>query len=280
MTTTAHTQEAPEVGVLGVGRMGLPIVNHLVRSGYSTVAFDPCRTKAALVEARGAVAAQDPGEVARRCSVVLVCVGSESEVDAILADDSGFMEEHRRGALVAVLSTVSPMCMQRVAAQVTGAGIDVIDAPVCRGGSAADAGELLTFLGGADALVARFRPIAETYSSDVVPTGPIGSGQAAKAVNNVMLWACLVGSHEGLALARRFGLDIEVLRQALLTSSAANWPLSQWNEEEKMIWADKDMQIVSEMAGVAGISLPQAGVDREICRVLKHRVHDLDRYGL
>nr|WP_283249811.1 NAD-binding protein [Streptomyces sp. TS71-3] len=100
----------------------------------------------------------------------------------------------------------------------------------------------------------------------------------AKAVNNLILWACLVADHEGLALAQRHGVDTDVLREALKMSSAANHALDNWNNQT-MAWAEDDMKIVSEMAAATGIGLPQAAVNREICRVLKPRRYDLDRYG-
>jgi 3-hydroxyisobutyrate dehydrogenase-like beta-hydroxyacid dehydrogenase len=111
-----------------------------------------------------------------------------------------------------------------------------------------------------------------------VRTGDIGAGQVAKAVNNLVLWACLVADHEGLALAHRYHLDIDLLRKALAMSSAANHALGNWNNQT-MAWAEDDMKIVSEMAVHVGIGLPQAAVNREICRVLKPRRYDLTQYG-
>jgi 3-hydroxyisobutyrate dehydrogenase-like beta-hydroxyacid dehydrogenase len=94
----------------------------------------------------------------------------------------------------------------------------------------------------------------------------------------MILWACLVADHEGLALARRYGIDSEVLRAALQTSTSANRALEQWGRQT-MAWAQDDMAIVMGMADECGVSLPQAGVTREICRTLKPRRFDLARYG-
>jgi 3-hydroxyisobutyrate dehydrogenase-like beta-hydroxyacid dehydrogenase len=116
------------------------------------------------------------------------------------------------------------------------------------------------------------------YSSDVVHTGDVGSAQVAKAVNNLILWACLVADHEGLALAHRFGLDVEKLRQALLVSSATNDALEKWGRQT-MAWAEDDMAIVAAMAAERGIALPQADVTREVCRALRPRRYKLDDYG-
>jgi 3-hydroxyisobutyrate dehydrogenase-like beta-hydroxyacid dehydrogenase len=106
----------------------------------------------------------------------------------------------------------------------------------------------------------------------------VGTAQVAKAVNNLILWACLVADHEALALARHQGVDIEALRRALMISSCANGPLEKWGTQT-MAWAEDDMAIVAQMAAEAGIGLPQAAVTREICRTLKPKRYQLDLYG-
>src|SRR5260221_14572689 len=100
----------------------------------------------------------------------------------------------------------------------------------------------------------------------------------ANACNNLILWAFLFADHEGLALARHYGADVEALRRALLMSSCANGPLEKWGSQT-MAWAEDDMAIVAEMAAQAGIVLPQARVNREICRELKPRRYKLEAYG-
>jgi 3-hydroxyisobutyrate dehydrogenase-like beta-hydroxyacid dehydrogenase len=92
------------------------------------------------------------------------------------------------------------------------------------------------------------------------------------------MWACLVADHEGLALARRFGVDIDKMRAALQMSSADNHALGNWGNQT-MAWAEDDMKIVQDMAAEAGIGLPQSALNREICRVLKPRRYQLDTYG-
>jgi 3-hydroxyisobutyrate dehydrogenase-like beta-hydroxyacid dehydrogenase len=154
----------------------------------------------------------------------------------------------------------------------------VIDSTVCRGGDAADRGTLLSFVGGPRSIVERITPVLRAYSTDVAHTGDVGSAQVAKAVNNLIMWACLVADHEGLALAQRYGLNTELLRRALDMSSAANEALAKWGTQT-MAWAEDDMTIVAEMAAECGIALPQADVTREICRALKPRRFKLDEYG-
>ena len=259
------------VGVIGAGRMGLPIIGHLARKGFRTLATDVNLAKKAEVEARKAQWAPDAIALVRDCSVILVCVGFDRELRDLFSQI-----KPRADAIVAVLSTVHPRTVQQLAGEAQ--GFHVIDSTVCRGGRAADEGTLLSFVGGPAEVVERITPVLRAYSTDVVHAGGVGSAQVAKAVNNLILWACLVADHEGLALARKFGLDTEMLRRALALSSAANDALAKWGTQT-MAWAEDDMAIVAEMAAECGIALPQAALNREICRALKPRRYKLDEYG-
>jgi 3-hydroxyisobutyrate dehydrogenase-like beta-hydroxyacid dehydrogenase len=259
------------VGVIGAGRMGLPIIGHLARKGFRTLASDLICAKRSAVEERGALWADAPS-LARECDYILVCVGFDREVRALLEND---LRQAKSGAVCAILSTIHPRTVQQLA---KASALEVIDSTVCRGGDAADRGTLLSFVGGSKETFSRIKPVLQAYSSDVVHSGPVGSAQVAKAVNNLIMWACLVADHEGLALALRYGVDVEALRQALGMSSAANAALDKWGTQT-MAWAEDDMAIVAEMAADCGIALPQAGVTREICRALKPRRHRLEEYG-
>jgi 3-hydroxyisobutyrate dehydrogenase-like beta-hydroxyacid dehydrogenase len=260
------------VGVIGAGRMGLPIIGHLARKGLRTLACDLDLSKKTLVEERGAAWSPSAAALGRESDVILVCVGFDREVRTLIEKD---LAKAKAGAICAVLSTIHPRTVQELA---KASSMRVIDSTVCRGGDAADKGTLLSFVGGPPEVVKEITPILQAYSSDVVHSGPVGSAQVAKAVNNLILWACLVADHEGLALAQRYGVDGEALRKALCISSAANSALEKWGTQT-MAWTEDDMAIVAEMAADCGIALPQAGVTREICRALKPRRHQLDKYG-
>ena len=265
------------VGVIGAGRMGQPIIGHLARAGFKVTVNDLDPRKQASTEAAGARWVGDVATLAADSEVILVCVGYDREVRELLGP-GGALRRAPAGAIVAILSTVSPKTVQQLAADAAPAGLHVIDSTVCRGGEAADKGTLLSFVGGPADVVERLTPVLRAYSSDVVHTGGVGTAQVAKAANNLILWACLVADHEALALAQQYGMDIEVLRRALMMSSAENHALEVWGKQT-MAWADDDMVIVQEMAAQAGLSLPQAGLNREICRALKPKRYKLELYG-
>ena len=266
------------VGVIGAGRMGLPVIGHLAAKGFTVRVCDLDAAKRPLIESRGAAWIDTTVELATTCDAILICVGYDRELRELISAE-GILPHARAETIIAVLSTVLPETMVALAAIGTAAGVHVIDSTVCRGGRAADTGTLLSFVAGVADVVERIRPVLGAYSTDIVHTGNVGTAQVAKAANNLILWACLVADHEALALAKRFGMDIEVLRQALLISSANNCALKDWGTQS-MAWAQDDMAIVGAMADKVGISLPQAGVVREICRTLKPRRYELDEYGV
>jgi len=265
------------VGVIGAGRMGLPIIGHLAKKGFEVRVHDIDAGKRAEAVKRGGRWSADAAGLARDSDAILACVGYDHELRELLSD-GGILPHLRRGAIVAVLSTVHPDTVRELAGTAAARGAHVVDATMCRGQWAADAGTLLCFVAGDAGIVERLRPVLGAFASDIVPTGEVGSAQVAKAVNNMVMWACLVANHEGLALAQRYGLDVEAIRQALLTTHAANHGLAHWGQNT-MAWADDDMKIVMAMAQARGLELKEARAVQEICKWLKPVRFQLDRYG-
>jgi 3-hydroxyisobutyrate dehydrogenase len=266
------------VGLIGAGRMGMPLVGHLARKGFDVVVYDVDSTKRAPVEAGGGRWAQDLRQLSGESQAILVCVGYDKELRDLLSP-SGALAGLAQGTIVAILSTVHPRTVVELSEMAAGRGVHVVDSTMCRGGRAADEGTLLAFVGGEAEVVARLAPVIACYSSDIVHTGPVGTAQVAKAANNMIMWSCLVAGHEALALAQRYGMDPEMLREALKLSSADNYVLRNWGVNT-MAWAEDDMEIVQQMAAERGLGLPQAGVNREICRTLKPKRFKLDEYGV
>ena len=258
--------------------MGQPIIGHMARKGFAVRAYDIDEAKRDAVARLGAGWAGSPAELARGSDAVLVCVGYDRELRALVSPD-GLLPGLARGTIVAVLSTVHPRTIRELAEATRPLGVHLVDTTVARGGRAADAGTLLAFLAGDADVVARLTPVFSAFSADVVHTGGVGSAQVAKAANNLVMWACLIANHEALALARRFGTDVDRLREVLQMSSADNYVLRHWGENT-MAWAEDDLEIIEAMARDAGIDLPQTALNRELCRTLKPKRFKLDEYGV
>jgi 3-hydroxyisobutyrate dehydrogenase-like beta-hydroxyacid dehydrogenase len=278
MTEFQIKNKAYKVGVVGAGRMGMSMIGHLCKKGFEVVVCESDPSKHEKIRQLGAQTASLSG-MAGRVEFVLICVGFDHQVQELVHPDGEMLSHLAPSAIVAVLSTVHPNSMLKMVALAKEHDVYIVDATVCRGGRAADKGELLTFIGADAHIFDRLKPVVSSYSSDVVHSGGVGTAQAAKAANNLIMWACLVANHEGLALAKRYGVNTEQLRLALLGSTASNAPLLNWGDQS-MAWADDDMEIVAEMAKEVNLSLPQSGLVRELCRSLKPKRYDLDRYGV
>lgn len=265
------------IGMIGAGRMGQPMIGHLAKRGFEVAAYDIDPAKRAAVEGRGGRWEPDLANLARTCEAILICVGYDRELRELLRPEGG-LRELAAGRIVAILSTVHPRTVMELAELAAPRGVHVVDSTVCRGGKAADEGTLLSFVGGPAEVVERLKPVLGAYSADIVHTGPVGTAQVAKAANNMIMWSCLIANHEALALAQRYGMDPEALRQALMMSSADNSVLRKWGENT-MAWAEDDMEIVQAMAAEKGVGLAQAGLNRELCRTLKPKRFKLDEYG-
>ena len=253
------------VGIVGPGRMGLAMIKHLVGAGFAVSATDIDADRLAGAEAAGARPFASSAELGRDCDYAIVAVGFDAETVAVTTGADGLIGAMAPGACIAVCSTSSPETVRMIASRAAERGIDVLDAPICRGRWAADEGTLLALLGGTDAAVERSRPVFETFCSDIAHLGPVGHGQFGKAMNNFLMWITGVGLIEAGRLGEAFGADLVKLREALLISSARSATLEDW-DRMTFTWALKDMQIVSQMADGLGESMPLAGQIREMVK--------------
>jgi 3-hydroxyisobutyrate dehydrogenase-like beta-hydroxyacid dehydrogenase len=253
------------IGIVGAGRMGLSMLKHLIKNGYAVTVCDISDKQREAARAAGANVVASAAELGKVCNFVILGVGYDDEVNDVVFGPSGLLETLPSGSIIAVSSTAKPDTVKAVAAGVAAKGIEVLDAPICRGRFAADSGTLLALVGGNAAVVARARPVYGCFASDVVHLGDIGHGQVGKTMNNLLLWVNAVGLMEAGKLAETTGIDLVKLREALMMSSGASDALKEW-DMISFTWALKDMQIVADMTDKAGLSLPITGAIKELVK--------------
>jgi 3-hydroxyisobutyrate dehydrogenase len=258
-------QAKARVGIVGAGRMGLAMLKHLVKHGYSVTACDISADALAAARAAGAATADSPAALAKACDFVILGVGYTDEVRAVVYGDGGLIANLPKGAIIAVSSTTSPAVVQEIDAAAKPKGIGVLDAPICRGRFAADEGTLLALVGGAPDVVERGRGGYGCFCSDYAHLGHVGHGQVGKTMNNLLLWISAVGLIEAGRLAETTGIDLVKLRDALMMSSGNSDALKEW-DMISFTWALKDMQVVAEMTDKAGLSLPVTGAVKELVK--------------
>jgi len=259
------SEKKERVGIVGVGRMGLAMLKHLVKKGYTVTACDVSADALKNAREAGAAVAESPAALAKQCDFVILGVGYTDEVEAVVYGPGGLLANLASGSIIAVSSTTSPTTVQAIAKEGAPKGIGVLDAPICRGRFAADEGTLLALVGGEPDVVARGRAVYGSFCSDYAHLGDVGHGQVGKTMNNLLLWISAVGLIEAGRLAETTGIDLVKLREALLMSSGASDALKEW-DMISFTWALKDMQIVADMTDRAGLSLPITGAIKELVK--------------
>jgi len=265
MTPPAARDANPPVGFVGLGIMGRPMAENLVRAGHPLVVFNRTAARTAPLVAIGARAAASPAEVARAAAVVIVMVTDSPDVEQVVAGAGGIIEGVRPGSIIVDMSTIAPGTERRLAARLRERGADLVDAPVSGGDVGARNATLAIMMGGETDSVARVQPVLARLGRSLTHCGPVGSGQLAKLSNQILVGVTLLAVSEAIAFARGLGLDPETMVHAVENGAAASWQLT--NLGPKILKGDfapgfmvdliqKDLRIVLEAAGGAGSPLP------------------------
>lgn len=261
------------VGVVGLGTMGGAMAANLVRAGFPVAAWNRTAGRTSELDELGVTIAASPAALAAAVDVVLVCVSDTPDVEAVLFGVDGVAAGAASGALVIDCSTIDPAASRGFAVRLAAQGIGFVDAPVTGGSEGARNATLAILVGGEPADVERARPILAAIGRTITHFGPVGAGQAAKAVNQVILAGTYLGVAEGLVLAMKAGLDPEQVVAALSTGAAQSWVLA--NRSGRMLANDyplgfrvalhlKDLGIGLAMAREMGAALPVAALAAQL----------------
>jgi 3-hydroxyisobutyrate dehydrogenase-like beta-hydroxyacid dehydrogenase len=243
------------IGVIGVGDMGLPMTGHILDHGYEVVAYDVDPQRLSATTAKGAKPASDVSELGRIADIIVLCLRTDEQMEAVTVELAAHGEP---GRLIVVAGTHGLDAMRRAAAVTEPAGLRIIDAPVVYGALGAKEGNLLSLCGGETADVERATPVMLCYSRGVEHVGPLGAGQLAKTCNNLLHWIHSVANFEALALAKRYGLDAQRMREVLMKCPGDNGTLRRW-DSTRFTWQEKDMDFVTALAQSGGLVLPLTG---------------------
>ena len=217
------------VGVIGLGRMGGPIADHLIAAGHDVRVYDIAETAMAPRVAAGATAATSPMHAAEGAAFISVIVFDDAQVTEAIAGPEGVLRTLEPGAIVSVHTTVSIETIHSLAAKATAIGVAVIDAGISGGEVGAAAGTLLTMVGGPADVIERVRPVLRTFSKEVLHAGPLGAGMALKLARNACGYAMMAAVHEAMELARRSSVDLEMLRHTIETTGVLDQALAPFN---------------------------------------------------
>jgi 3-hydroxyisobutyrate dehydrogenase len=214
-----------KIAWIGLGTMGEFMAGHLLDGGHELTVHNRTREREEALAARGAQRAATPREAAEGAELVCLCVSDSPDVEALVLGDDGIAAGIASGAVLLDCSTIAPATARHIASELAERGAGAVDAPVSGGSEGARKGQLTAFVGGEDAHVAVARPALETFCRSITHLGGPGSGQAGKAVNQVLISGTYAALGEGLALGEKEGLPLEALVQALGGGAAGSWIL-------------------------------------------------------
>ena len=250
----------PSVAFLGLGCLGQPMAINLLRAGVPLTVHNRTRAKEEPLAAEGAQRAATPAAAVAEAEVVMLCLSDDAAVVEVLT-----AAPPRPGSLVIDTSTISPATSRRLAQQLEAQGVAYLDAPVTGGTEGAKAGTLSVLVGGAAADLERARPLLEVIGRSTSHFGPVGCGQEAKAVNQVLVAGSYAAVAEALALAQRLGLPQAELVEALKHGAAGSWALEHRSHQMientyplgfRLALHHKDLTIAMEAAAAQQLELP------------------------
>jgi 3-hydroxyisobutyrate dehydrogenase-like beta-hydroxyacid dehydrogenase len=253
-------------GMIGLGAMGLQMGRHMVNKGFEVFGYDISAEAAQRAQSHGMQCCATVSEVGESAEVVFVMVANDKQIHDVV-ERSGLLDVLASGAVIAIASSCAPETCRALAALAAPKGVGIVDVPLVLGQEAMDNGQVVAYVGGDDASVAKARPAIEAFSKQVLHVGALGAGQITKSINNMLLWACMVANFECLSLAKKLGVDTPRLIEALGHGSGANWSLSRWGKSTGK-WAEKDMDVALELAQGAKVPMPLAGLVDQLVKQL------------
>lgn len=258
-----------QVGFCGLGVMGYPMAGHLASAGHSVSVYNRTSARAdAWVAEYSGTALPTPRDIAANSDIVMLCVGNDADVRAVVLGPDGVLAGAHSGLIVVDHTTTSAELAREISAACAAAGVGFVDAPMS-GGQAGAINGALTVMCGADSetVFADIALVAAAYSRSCVRLGNAGSGQLAKMVNQICIAGVVQGLAEGLAFATKAGLDAHAVIDVISKGAAQSWQME--NRGHTMVddsfdfgfaveWMIKDLGFCVEEAQRNGAELPVA----------------------
>ena len=245
--------------------MGYPMAGHLASNGHDVVVFNRTTAKSeAWCETYAGRFASTPGEAASDAEMVFACVGNDADVRQVMFGDDGIMQAVCSGAIVVDHTTASATIARELADVAAAKSVGFLDAPVSGGQLGAENGQLSVMVGGAVDVFEKAKPVIDCYAKAVTHIGAAGSGQLAKMVNQICIAGVVQGLSEGLHFAKRAGLDVPLVIDAIANGAAQSWQME--NRWQTMVddefdfgfavgWMRKDLNIALREAEQNGATL-------------------------
>jgi 2-hydroxy-3-oxopropionate reductase len=278
------------VGYIGLGLMGKPIAQNILKAGFPLIVHNRSHRSVDDLIDLGATAAGSPAEVAERVDIVFTNLPDSPDVEKVALGPNGIIEGAHDGLIFVDNSTIKPATARSVAEHLSQVHVMSLDAPVSGGDIGARAGTLTIMVGGPAEAFEQVLPIFQAMGKTITHIGPSGTGQIAKAANQIMVAAQMVAMGELLIFAQKAGADPAKVVQAIKGGAAQCWALDvkpdrlfKGNRDPgfKAYMQAKDMDIVMESARQYGIPLPASGLNTQLFNAMVEMgLGELDNSGV
>jgi 2-hydroxy-3-oxopropionate reductase len=279
-----------KVGYIGLGLMGKPIAKNILKAGFPLVVHNRSREKVKELVQEGAVEAFSPAEVASQVDIVFTNLPDSPDVEKIVFGEDGIIFGGKPGLIFVDNSTIKPAVARTIAISLAEKGILALDAPVSGGDIGAINGTLTIMVGGPSEALEKVRPIFEVMGKTITHIGDAGSGQIAKAANQIMVAAQMVAMGELLIFTQKSGANPVKVVEAIRGGAAQCWTLDVkpprlFNGNRlpgfKASMQSKDLNIVMETAKEYGIPLPSCAIDQQLYQsMLQNNLGNLDNSAI
>ncbi|MGG6263548.1 2-hydroxy-3-oxopropionate reductase [Leptolyngbya sp. AN03gr2] len=256
------------IGFIGLGIMGKPMVQNLLKAGYSVTVFNRSITAIDELATQGATPAISPKQVAEQSDIVITCLPDSPDVESVVLGENGVLSGARSGMLFIDMSTIAPATSKKIYSELQKHEIQSLDAPVSGGDIGAQQGTLSIMVGGEKSAFDRALPVLQAMGKNIVHIGEAGAGQVTKACNQIVVAMTVQAVAEALTLAKKSGVDPAKVRDALLGGFAQSRVLEVHGQRIldgtfqpgfKLDLHRKDMNIVLQTGREVGVPLLGSG---------------------
>ncbi len=284
------TLNGQSIGFIGLGLMGRPMARNLQAAGAAIIIHNRSQGVIGELAGDGMTPAKTPADVAAATDTVIMMLPDTAAVEKVLMGSEGIVSGLRPEGLVIDMGTTKVTATRAFARDVETAGGQYIDAPVSGGTIGAEGGSLTIMAGGGDDALKRAAPIFEVLGRKTTHVGPVGTGQVAKAANQVIVGLTIGAVAEALVLARKAGADPARVRDALRGGFADSRILEVHGQRMidgafdpggKCVTQRKDMDQAWELAAELGFEMPATALGRDLYdKVIEAGLGDLDHSAL
>lgn len=255
-----------DIGFIGLGTMGGPMAQNLLRNGYSVRGFDPNPAALRRHQEAGGTTAASPREAAYGADIVIAMLPDGPDVERAVLDPDGAIHSMKEGSVFIDMSTIDPAYTRRIGAALAEKGVEMVDSPVGKTADHAIAGTLTLIVGGKPEVVEAVRPVLDCMGADFFYCGGLGMGEAMKLTNNFLAATIMNASSEALVLGAKAGLTLDTMMSVMRTTMAWNNQLGISLPKKALAddfslgfmvkLAEKDQRLAVDLARRLGVNVP------------------------